>query len=392
MSGPLTGVRVVDLTTQVLGPLASQMLGDMGADVIKVEMRDGDPIRRQGGPSKHAEMSSLFLMLNRNKRSIRLDLKLPQSRTVLSRLIASADVFMHNMRPKAAEKLQITYADVVKSNPDVVYASASGFGAAGRLKDRPAFDDIIQGASGIAALNADADGQPRYLPMLMVDKLVGVYFALAVSMALFARERTGKGQQVHVPMFESMVSFNMVEHLWGGVFGTPEAGLGYGRLFARRPFATSDGHVCIMASTDRQWQRVFGLFDLSQLASDERFVTRAQRTKNIEVLYEIVAEKIRGRPTGEWLVLLEEADVPSGPVKNLRDIWDDDYLNEISFFKKFEHPTQGDLYLTDIPFFFSTTPGSIRRETPHLGQHTEEILGEIGYTDAEISELLGSLK
>jgi len=392
MSGPLSGIRVVDLTTQVLGPLASQTLGDMGADVIKVEMRDGDPIRRQGGSARHADMSSLFLMLNRNKRSIRLDLKLPQSRAVLARLVESADVFMHNMRPKAAEKLQISYADVVKSNPNVIYASASGFGVTGRFKDRPAFDDIIQGASGVAALNAGPDGAPRYVPMLMVDKLVGVYFALAVSMALFARERTGKGQEVHVPMFESMVSFNLVEHLWGGVFGTPEAGLGYARLFARRPFATSDGHVCIMASTDRQWHRVFDLFNLPQLASDERFVTRAQRTKNIDALYEIVAAKLRERSTAEWLVLLEQADVPSGPVKNLQNIWDDDYLKEINFFKEFEHQTEGKLYMTDIPFYFSTTPGSIRRGTPNLGEHTPEILDEIGYTKDEISDLLTALK
>ncbi len=392
MSGPLSGVRIIDLTTQVLGPLASQTLGDMGADVIKVEMRNGDPIRGQGGPARHSDMSALFLMLNRNKRSVRLDLKLPECRKVLGRLIESADVFMHNMRPKAAEKLLISYPDVVKHNPNVIYASSSGFGASGPMKDRPAFDDIIQGASGVAALNAGADGAPRYVPMLMVDKLVGIYFATAVSMALFSRERTGKGQQIHVPMFESMLSFNMVEHLWGGVFGTPEAGLGYSRLFARRPFATSDGHVCIMASTDRQWQRVFDLFGIPQMINDERFETRAKRTKNIAALYEIVSAKLRGRPTAEWLVLLEQADVPSGPVKNLQDLWDDDYLKEVNFFREFEHPTEGKLYMTDIPFFFSETPGNIARGTPNLGEHTAEILEEAGYSKAEIDNLIAALK
>ncbi len=391
MSGPLSGVRIVDLTTQVLGPLASQTLGDMGADVIKVEMQGGDPIRRQGGPARHPEMSALFLTLNRNKRSIRLDLKLPRCRAVLGRLVETADVFMHNMRPKAAAKLQISYADVVKSNPNVIYASASGFGSKGRFKDRPAYDDIIQGASGVAALNAGPDGVPRYLPMLMVDKLAGIYFASAISMALFARERTGKGQEIHVPMFETMVSFNMVEHLWGGVFGTPEAGLGYRRLFTRRPFATSDGHVCIMASTDRQWQRLFELFGLPHLASDERFETRANRTKHIDALYEIVAAKIRERSTAEWLALLEQADIPSGPIKNLKDLWDDSYLKEIHFYREFEHPTEGKLYMTDIPFFFSATPGSINRGPPRLGQDTAEILQEAGYSKAEISDLIISL-
>jgi crotonobetainyl-CoA:carnitine CoA-transferase CaiB-like acyl-CoA transferase len=387
MPGPLFGIRVVDLTTQVLGPLASQTLGDMGADVIKVEMRDGDPIRRQGGPSRHAEMSSLFLMLNRNKRSIRLDLKLPECRLALARLVENADVFMHNMRPKAAEKLQITYADIAAKNPNVVYASASGFSAKGRYRDKPAFDDIIQGASGVAALNAGPDGDPRYLPMLMADKLVGMYFAMAISMALFARERTGVGQEVHVPMLESMLSFNLVEHLWGGVFGTPEAGLGYGRLFARRPFATSDGHVCIMASTDRQWQRLFELFEIQHLVTDPRFETRANRTSNIGALYEIVAGKIRARSTAEWLEILAKADVPSGPVKTLQNIWDDDYLKEINFFRPFEHPTEGKLFMTDIPFHFSKTPGNITRGVPNLGEHTTEILGEIGYSKAEISAL-----
>jgi crotonobetainyl-CoA:carnitine CoA-transferase CaiB-like acyl-CoA transferase len=387
VSGPLSGIRVIDLTTQVLGPLASQTLGDMGADVVKVEMSGGDPIRRQGGPAKHPEMSALFLTLNRNKRSIQLDLKLPQSRAVLSRLVAGADVFMHNMRPKAAEKLGITYAEICRSNPNIVYASASGFGATGRFRDKPAFDDVIQGASGVAALNAGADGAPRYLPMLMVDKLVGVYFASAIAMALVAKERTGRGQEVHVPMFESMVAFNMVEHLWGGVFGTPEAGLGYRRLFARRPFATCDGHVCIMASTDRQWRQLFTVLDVADLMSDPRFVTRADRTANIDALYAIVAAKIRERPTAEWLDLLAEADVPSGPIKDLEALWKDDYLKEINFYREFEHPTEGTLYLTDIPFRFSATPPGIRRGPPRLGEHSGEILGEAGYSASEIHEL-----
>ena len=244
-------MRVVDLTTAVLGPVATQHLGDLGADVIKVETPQGD-FMRQLGPQRHPGMAAYFLHINRNKRGVVLDLKQPAQRAVLLDLIGTADVLVHNMRLGAAERLGLDYAALAERHPRLVHASATGFNRNGPQRDRPAYDDIIQGESALAALNAGPDGAPRYLPMAMCDKLVGQALASAIGMALFARERSGRGQEVHVPMLETMLAFNLVDHLWHGVLDEPEKGLGYPRMFTphRRPYATADGYVCLMATTD----------------------------------------------------------------------------------------------------------------------------------------------
>ena len=253
MSGPLAGIRVVDLTSAVLGPVATQILGDMGADVIKIEPPEGDPIRPLG-PSRHPGMGAYFLNINRNKRSVALDLKQPAAREALLKLVETADVFVHNMRLGAAERLGLDYSAVAGRNPRIVYAAASGFRKDGAYRDRPTFDDVIQGESGLAALNGGPGGEPRYVPMAVCDKVCGYALASAVSMALFHRERSGKGQEVHVPMLETMVAFNLADHLWHGVLAEPEKGLGYPRMLTehRRPFPTKDGHICILATTDLQ--------------------------------------------------------------------------------------------------------------------------------------------
>ena len=242
MAGALAGIRIVDLTSVVLGPVATQILGDMGAEVIKIEPPEGDPVRGLG-PARHPGMGAYFLNINRNKKSLVLDLKRPQALAALLRLAGGADVFVHNMRPGAAARLGIDYAAIAAASPRIVYAWASGYRADGPHRDRAAFDDVIQGESGMAAINAGADGAPRYLPMAVSDKICGHALASAIGMALFARERSGRGQEVHVPMLETMVAFNLVDHLWHGVLAEPEKGLGYPRMFTpyRRPYATEDG-------------------------------------------------------------------------------------------------------------------------------------------------------
>jgi len=251
-SGPLTGIRVLDLTINVLGPVATMILGDMGADVIKIETPEGDP-NRQNGPARHPNMAAMHLNMNRNKRSVTLNLKRPESREALLRMVESADVFIHSMRPAAAQRLGIDYEAIARRNPRIVYGYGCGYMPGGPRENDPAFDDVVQGEAGIADLMLRSVGQARYLPTVLVDKFCGYMLASAVSMALYARERTGVGQLVRVPMLETIVAFNLQEHLWGGVFDPPMgSGVGYVRLLSehRRPYETRDGHICVLAVND----------------------------------------------------------------------------------------------------------------------------------------------
>jgi crotonobetainyl-CoA:carnitine CoA-transferase CaiB-like acyl-CoA transferase len=375
-SGPLAGVRVIDLTSMVLGPLATQVLGDMGADVIKIEPPAGDGTRHIG-PSRSEGMASYFAMLNRNKRSVVLDLKQPAALNTLHRLIDGADMVVHNMRLGAARRLGLNYDDLARRNPRIILASATGFRAGSSLQDLPAYDDMIQGLSGAATLNAGADGAPRYFPTVLADKLTGQVLASMIGMALFHRERTGQGQEVHVPMLETMLSFLLVEHLWGGVLG--EAALGYPRMLTphRRPYATKDGYICVICSTDQQWLRMFDALGRSDLVTDPRFESIRARSNNIDALYAVLAGGMRERTTAEWLAVLRASDIPCGPVAGLHELLQDDYLKETGFFREETHLTEGRVTVTAIPAEFSASPASVRRLWPRLGEHTEEVLGEI---------------
>ncbi|MFN4087554.1 MAG: CaiB/BaiF CoA transferase family protein [Alphaproteobacteria bacterium] len=388
--GPLSGIRVVDLTINVLGPMATQMLGDMGAEVVKVETTAGDPMRTLG-PRRNPGMAAHFVNFNRSKRSLTLNLKRPEALEALMRLAAIADVFVHNMRTGAAERLGIGPDAVRARSPWIVYAHRTGYAKDGPKRDRPAFDDVIQGESGLAGMIGRANGEPRFVPYAIADKLCGVYLASAVSAALFHRERTGRGQTVHVPMFETMVSFNLVDHMWETTFSGRPEDAGYPRMFTphRRPYPTRDGHICLMAVNDDQWRRLYKALDRHDLADDPRFAGMEGRIGHIDTLYGIIGETMLTRTTAEWQARLDEADVPNARMNDLAAVIADPYLAETGFFRRYQHPTDGPHTAMAFPIDFSESPAGMRRPAPPLGDANRAILSELGYDDAEIAGLTG---
>lgn len=388
-AGPLSGFRVVDLSVNVLGPVATQILGDMGADVIKVETPEGD-YTRHVGPSRTDGMGVFFLNINRNKRSVVLDLKQAAAKRALYKLIETADVFIHSMRPSAADRLGIGYADAAAINPRIIYGSASGFRRDSSRRDWPAFDDVIQGISGTAAMNGRNQSEPRYFPTVIADKLCGYVLASSVAMALLWRERTGQGQEVHVPMMDTMVGFNLAEHMWGGAINDTDYGLGYSRMFTphRRPYKTSDGYICLLANTDEQWRRMFSVLGRDDLIGDPRFAKINNRTRNIDELYSILTQRMSEESTAVWRKKLDEADIPNGPVNELNDLLEESYLKETGFFQSVQHPSEGAMTMTAIPVAFSRSAGTIRRLPPRLGEHTREIIEASGLDAEDVKAVL----
>jgi crotonobetainyl-CoA:carnitine CoA-transferase CaiB-like acyl-CoA transferase len=372
----------------------------MGAAVLKVEPPEGDVVRLIG-PARHPGMGCMFLTINRGKRSIALDLKRPDAREALLRLARNADVLVTNIRPRAMARLGLDYAAVRAANPRIVYASVLGFGQDGPYAAQPAYDDLMQGATGIAALNAGSGGageeaaDPRYVPLAMADRITGLLAVGAVNAALLHRDRTGEGQRVEVPMFETMAGFVLGDHLGGRVFDPPLDAGGYARLLSpgRRPYRTRDGHVCAMIYNDRQWRNFCAAAGLPDLVSDDpRFASHATRTENIDAILAMLERIFAERDTAEWVRVLEEADLPVAPLHTLESIVRDPHLAASGFFAAEDHPSEGRLLRMAPAARFSAenaAPPPLR-PAPRLGEHGEEVLREAGYGDAEIVALFAS--
>ena len=393
MSAPLEGIRVVEMTSVVLGPYACQMLGDLGADVIKIEPPGGDTNRNLGPHRNHRDMGSLYLTCNRNKRSVSLDLKSERGRNAALDIIRTADVVVHNFRPQAMERLGLDYAAVQAVNPQVVYCATYGYSRKGPYGNKGALDDSIQAASGVAVLQSMVEGEPRYLPTIIADKTTAMVVVQSVLAALFHRERSGEGQEIEVPMFESMVSFVMTEHLWGQTFEPPIGTAGYVRLMAkhRRPYKTRDGqYLAVLPYWDNHWRTFCELAGRPELAEDERFIDMATRLQNINQSYRVTGEIIATRDRADWLALLGETNVPMMVVNTLDDLIDDPHLVESGFWQEAEHPTEGRVRMSSPPMNFGRTPASIRAMAPRLGEHSQEILREAGLDQATIDSMLAA--
>ena len=391
MAGPLAGIKVIEMTSVVLGPFASQMLGDMGAEVIKIEQPRGDS-NRSLGAANNPGMAALYLTCNRNKRSIVLDLKQPGARAAVLAMVRDADVFFHNNRPQVMTKLKLDYADMKVVNPKIIFCGAYGYSKKGPYGALGALDDSIQAASGVAMLNKLVLGEPRYLPTVVADKTTALTAVYAILAALFHRERSGEGQEIEVPMFETMVHFNMAEHLWGMTFDPPKGPPGYVRLMSkhRKPYPTKDSYIAILPYLDAHWEKFCKLTNRTELIDDPRFKTLAARVRNIDDTYSITGEIMANRTTAEWLKIFDGSGVPVIVVNTLEDLATDPHLQATGFWKTVEHPTEGRLRLPAFPVNFGATPAGITRHAPRLGEHTEEILRESGLTDEQIAELTTS--
>ena len=388
--GPLSGTTILDLTSVLMGPYATQILADMGANVIKVESPEGD-IVRQIGPGRTPGMGGMFLNVNRGKRSIVIDLKHPEGRNALLHLAREANAVVYNVRPQAMARLGLGYEELAAINPAIVYVGVFGYGQSGPYASKPAYDDLIQGASAVPTLTAAAgDGTPRYVPITMADRIVGLMAVNAILGGLMHQQRTGQGQRIDVPMFESMAEFVLIDHLGGLTYDPPLDGGGYSRLLSRhrRPYQTRDGHICALIYNDKQWRSFFESIGRPELLNDPRFASHAARLKRIDEIYEEVGHIFLERTTAEWRDLLERADIPVMPMHTLETILDDPHLDAVGFFRTVEHPVEGQIRQMRVPSTWSVTQPEARGAAASLVEHGRDMLADAGFSINEIDRLV----
>ncbi|WP_375000680.1 CaiB/BaiF CoA transferase family protein [Aeromicrobium sp. CTD01-1L150] len=387
--GALRGITVLDLTTVIMGPYATAMLGDMGAEVIKVEAHDGD-LSRKLGPRRHENMTALSMNLQRNKHSIALDLKSGGSRDVLERLVRSCDVVVTNLRPRSREPLGLTYENLRELRPDVILCSAQAYAESSARRDYPAYDDMVQAASGAASLAQHIDGEARYAPSVIADKVSGLHMVIGIMAALVHRSTTGEGQHVEIPMVDTMINFNLVEHFGGHTFEPAEGPFGWSRILVpeRAPYRTADGFVCLLPYSDANWRDFFEIAGLNDLATDPRFDSLGVRHQNMGDLLALVHEATPRHTTQEWLAMCHARNIPASALLDLRDIAEDPYAREQSLVTLEEHPTEGMYYATLSPFRLNVTPVTLRKHAPGIGGDTVDILAWLGYSEAEIDKMV----
>jgi crotonobetainyl-CoA:carnitine CoA-transferase CaiB-like acyl-CoA transferase len=392
MSGPLQGLRVLDLTSVLMGPYATQLMADMGADVVKIEPPAGDTVR-DIGPMRNPGMGHIFLHVNRNKRSLVLDLKQPDGLAAFYRLAETADVVIYNIRPQAMRRLGIDYERLQALNPRIIYAGLYGYSEAGPYAGRPAYDDLIQGAAAVPSIMSMASGdEPRYVPLTLADRTVGLMASNTILAALVSRAQTGVGQQIEIPMFETMVQYVLSDHLGGETFLPAEGPSGYPRLLVkeRRPYQTLDGYLCVLIYNDKQWASFLALIGHPDwFTQDPRFASIGVRTQHINDLYRMVGQAIATRTTQEWKGLLDGADIPCMPLHDIDSLTKDPHLEAVGMIRQVMHPTEGAMRQIGVPVRLSGTPVlDEQKPAPQLGQHSGEILREAGYSAQAIESLM----
>ena len=390
--GPLAGIRVLDLSSVIMGPFATQILGDLGADVVKIESPSGDNMRA-AGPMRNPGMGAIYLHLNRNKRSAMIDLKTPQGRDACLELAKTADVLLYNTRPQAMARLGLAYADVERVNPKLVYVGAYGFGGRGPYAGKPAYDDLIQGMTGLASLyQQSSGGLPRYAPLALADRVVGMHVAIAMLAGVLQARSSGVGQQIEVPMFEAMSQLVLGDHLGGQTFNPPIGPSGYARLLTenRRPYATSDGYVCVLIYNDKQWRSFFNLIGRPELAHDPVFANHTARSEHIAEVYRFVAETLISHTGEYWLDGFNRADIPAALLYSVDDLINDPHMRAVGQLVDLQHPSEGAIRTPAPIGAYSKTPLSIRRNAPRLGEQTREILAEAGLSEVDINAMIAS--
>lgn len=376
----LDGIKILDLTTVVMGPMATQMLGDMGADVIKIETAGGDTMRAIG-PFVSPGMGPLYLMANRHKRSVVLDLKHPEDKHKLFEMARQCDVVISNIRPQALARLGINYAALSALNPRVIFCSAVGYGTEGPYAGQAVYDDLMQSASGIAGLFGTVDGAPRYAPVNICDRVVGLHITSAVLAALVARDRSGEGQEIEVPMFETMAQFVLGDHMGGEAFEPAQGPMGYKRLLSRTrgPYRTQDGYLSLVVYTNKHWRAFSQLVGEPELLDkDPRFLNQETRTQYAEDMGRYLQQHLPKKSNAQWVQLLRDNDIPVASVNSIESLFDDVHLQAVGMFETHQHPTEGKLKTTRFPIKFSKTPVTVRRLAPNLGEHNAEVFAEFG--------------